>query len=179
MTPEPTPLPDERLAELLADIAGKDWTGVIKPNGKGTGLVGRTAQRGMGEQGCIAVINSIPGGKERVAITKLIALAPQIAAELIEAREVIEDRGIAMTLAEERADTAEATLAAALLVVEALAEVSDSNLRRLESDLRKNGWPSQADKVQTVRKRLEDHIQAATLADLDPLLKPENPKNAS
>lgn len=73
-------------AELEAATPGP-WVGVIKPNGKGAGLVGAKAKRGMGEQGCIAVVNSIPGGPERIANTKLIVAAVNALPALLDVAE--------------------------------------------------------------------------------------------
>jgi hypothetical protein len=74
-------------AELAAASPGP-WVGVIKPNGKGTGLVGRKEDRGTGR--CIAVINSIPGGPERIANTKLIGNLPTYLTALLDVAEAAE-----------------------------------------------------------------------------------------
>ena len=64
------------------------WVGVIKPNGKGPGLVGRAGNRGTGK--CLAVLNGIPGGKQRKADTDFIAHCREDVPTLLAALEAAE-----------------------------------------------------------------------------------------
>jgi hypothetical protein len=75
------------LEKLRAACTQGEWFSVIKPNGKGPGVVGIRVESGPG---AIAVVNGIPGGPERVANTKIIGLAPQLVDEVLRLRAELE-----------------------------------------------------------------------------------------
>ena len=135
-TPDTPDFSPEAIAEALRKATPGPWVGIIKPNGKGTGLVGVKAKRGMGEQGCIAVINSIPGGKERVANTKLLGNAPTWLAQLLAALEAAEEAHAKV----QRLQRAEYRLlkskARKLAAAEAALEASERENERLTGALR-------------------------------------------